>query len=381
MRNLTKIVSICLVFSILLGGALLPALAEASIFSSLFGDQAYADVYSLDGIDSTKNSQTLELLQANVSSASVVQDQITKTDKSKDTKKDPKDLPNKIDQNANVNIVSDNAIAPATGPMGVSDGKDIGGISPDEVSVYVVRKGDSIGAIADMFGVSINTILSVNDIKKGDKLKEGDVLLILPISGVKHLVKKGETLQSIAKSYRASVDDIVFYNDIEANTKLSIGDELMIPGGEISDDTTSSSKPTSKNSPVVSSSLKIIAGYFINPVPEYKRKSQGLHGPGNRGIDLAAPIGTRIVASASGRVSLARNGYNGGYGNMVIIEHPNGTRTLYAHMSKLGTQTGAQVSQGEVIGYVGSTGRSTGPHLHFEVFNARNPGADWSWAK
>ncbi|MFA5827200.1 MAG: M23 family metallopeptidase, partial [Candidatus Paceibacterota bacterium] len=117
-----------------------------------------------------------------------------------------------------------------------------------------------------------------------------------------------------------------------------------------------------------------VAGYFINPVPAYARRSQGLHGPGNRGVDLAAPTGTPILASASGTVLLARKGWNGAYGNMIIINHPNGTKTLYAHLSKIATSTGDYVSQGEVIGYVGSTGRSTGPHLHFEVFNARNPG-------
>ena len=109
-------------------------------------------------------------------------------------------------------------------------------------------------------------------------------------------------------------------------------------------------------------------------------KTQGLHGPGNRGIDIGAPKGTPIYASAPGRVLIAKTGWSGGYGNMVIVEHPNGTKTLYAHMTKLGTKTGAEVARGEIIGYVGSTGRSTGPHLHFEVFNARNPGTDWSWA-
>ncbi|KKS58388.1 MAG: Peptidoglycan-binding LysM [Candidatus Nomurabacteria bacterium GW2011_GWF1_42_40] len=137
---------------------------------------------------------------------------------------------------------------------------------------------------------------------------------------------------------------------------------------------------TPKKSNTIQSTLKNIAGYFINPVPEFKRKSQGLHGPGMRGIDLAAPTGTRILASAPGTVIFARLGYNGGYGNMVTIQHPNGTKTLYAHMSRIATKVGARVERGELIGYVGSTGRSTGPHLHFEVFGARNPGADWSWA-
>jgi len=96
-------------------------------------------------------------------------------------------------------------------------------------------------------------------------------------------------------------------------------------------------------------------------------------------VDLAIKTGTPIRASAAGKVTLARNGYNGGYGNLVVISHPNGTETLYAHQSKIATTTGVQVYQGEVIGYVGSTGRSTGPHLHFEVHGARNPGVDGSW--
>ena len=124
----------------------------------------------------------------------------------------------------------------------------------------------------------------------------------------------------------------------------------------------------------IKTTLKTLVGYFINPVPGYKRISQRLHG--NNGVDLAAPTGTEIVASASGTVLLARNGYNGGYGNMVIIKHPNGTQTLYAHQSKITTSTGDRVSQGQTIGYVGSTGRSTGPHLHYEIHGARNNALD-----
>ncbi len=122
--------------------------------------------------------------------------------------------------------------------------------------------------------------------------------------------------------------------------------------------------------------LKSLAGYFIDPVPGY-RLSQGIHD--NNAVDLAIGKGTPIHAAAAGRVLLARNGYNGGFGNVVIISHPNGTETLYAHQSKIATHTGDTVYQGQVIGYVGSTGHSTGPHLHFEVHGARNPGADGSW--
>ena len=344
-----------------------PAQAQAGFFSSFLGDEVYAQTDQVFPAPSNNNSQTISLLQANVSSASILQD--------KSSKKDGQ----KSNDEADTNIVSDNALLPTTSVKGILGGIGAGEFSFDDISVYVVRKGDSLSEIAKMFDVSVNTILWANDMKKGDKLIEGDTLFILPISGVKHIVTKGQTLASLAKIYKVDISTITSFNGISSDDKLAVGDELIIPDAEMPNDDVPN-KPNSKNY-YATGTLKNIQGYFINPVPELKRKSQGLHGPGNRGIDLAAPTGTKIYASAPGKVLLARNGYNGGYGNMVIIEHPNGTKTLYGHLSKLGTRTGAQVERGEVIGYVGNTGRSTGPHLHFEVFNAKNPGSDWTWAK
>ena len=353
--------------------AIPPQQVQAGFFSSIFGDEVYADTETVEETQSNQNSQTLALLQANVSFASIFKD---KNDKKKD----------QIDENTNINIISDNALLSVGGPMGMSDGTGSLDFSFDQTSVYVVRKGDSLSAIAEMFDVSVNTILAANDMKKGDKLAEGDVLFILPISGLEHTVTKGQTLKSIAKLYKADVSDIAFYNGIAQDAKLAIGDELMIPGGEMADE--GGDKPAPNLSSAVSRDknyydthpIQNLVGYFVNPLPT-GRKTQGLHGPGHRGIDIGAPKSTPIYASASGTVLIARTGWSGGYGNMVIIQHPNGTKTLYAHMTKLGTHTGASVSRGEIIGYVGSTGRSTGPHLHFEVFNAKNPGADWSWAQ
>jgi LysM repeat protein len=345
---------------------------EAGLFSSILGGQVYAET-NLDSLGknttSEGNSQNIMLLQANVTSASVFQNKNIEKDKYTDSTQSAKA------------IVSDNALVPTVGVLSSTGGVEISEeASIDDISVYVIRKGDSLSQIAEMFDVSVNTILWANDMKKGQKLTEGDLLFILPVSGVKHIVAKGQTLKGIANLYKVDVDVITSFNGISVGDPLVVGDELIIPEGEISDDSTPSTPKKSNNSGVYATGkLKNILNYFINPVPELKRKSQGPHGNGNRGIDLAAPTGTRILASASGQVLLARLGYNGGYGNMVIIQHPNGTKTLYAHMSKITTKTGAQVEQGEVIGNVGSTGRSTGPHLHFEVFNARNPGADWTW--
>jgi LysM repeat protein len=289
-----------------------------------------------------------------------------------------------IDPNTSVNTL-DNALLPVTSHISVPGETEAGSSYSDQISVYVVRKGDSISQIAEMFGVSVQTILAANDMKKTDKLVEGNVLFILPISGIEHTITKGQTLQTIAKLYKVDVSDITQFNGITEDAVLAIGDKIMIPGGEMMDE--GGDKPASNlgssiaidKNYYITHPIQNLTGYFINPVPT-GHKTQGLHGPGYRGIDIGAPKGTPIYASAAGTVYFARTGWNGGYGNLVIVNHPNGTRTLYAHMTKLGTYTGKSVAQGEVIGYVGSTGHSTGPHIHFEVFSAKNPGSDWSWA-
>jgi murein DD-endopeptidase MepM/ murein hydrolase activator NlpD len=352
---------------------------EASFLSSILGTKASAQSPdSLDSIDASKNSQNMPILQANVSVAPILEEKQDKKDNNGDDAEE-------VNSDADISV-SDNALSPETNHLSTPT-DNIDGDYSDQISVYVIRKGDSISQIADMFGVSAQTILAANNMKKGDKLVEGDVLFILPVSGIEHTVAKGETISSIAKIYKIDPSDIAQFNGITEDSKLTIGDKILIPGGDLMVD-----EGSDKPSPNLGSSeakdenyykshpLPDLAGYFINPLPT-GHKTQGLHGPGHRGIDIGAPIGTPIYASASGVVSLAHPGWSGGYGNMVIINHPNGTKTLYAHMSKIGTYTGANVSQGDVIGYVGSTGHSTGPHLHFEVFNAKNPGADWSWAK
>ncbi len=349
-----------------------PFLARADFISFILGSEVSADVTdSLTSGTTDKNSQNMALLQANTSSIPVLQD---KNDKKDDIKTED-----------SVNIMSENALLPATSHVSIPGETDIGNSYSDQISVYVVRKGDSLSQIADMFGVSVKTILASNSMKKNDKIKEGDVLFILPVSGLEHAVTKGQTLKSIAKIYKVDVSDIAEFNGITEDTKLAVGDKLLIPGGEMMDE--GGDKPASNLGSSVARDknyydahpIRSLSGYFINPVPT-GHKTQGLHGPGNRGIDIGAPKGTPIYAAASGTVFFARMGWNGGYGNLVMIDHPNGTRTLYAHQTKIATHIGDTVKQGEIIGYVGSTGHSTGPHVHFEVFNAKNPGSDWSWA-
>jgi murein DD-endopeptidase MepM/ murein hydrolase activator NlpD len=188
----------------------------------------------------------------------------------------------------------------------------------------------------------------------------------LPISGVRHTVAKGDTLQSIAKKYKADAAEIAQYNHLADNAKFAVGDIVIVPDGEIA-------LPPSAGRPA---SLRgtggpVYEGYYLRPILS-GRRTQGLHG--YNGIDLASYSGAPIIAAAAGEVIIARSGgWNGGYGNYIVISHQNGTQTLYGHLSALAVTAGKSVVRGEIIGYMGSTGRSTGTHLHFEVRGAKNP--------
>lgn len=236
---------------------------------------------------------------------------------------------------------------------------------PKDISVYTVREGDSLGEIAEMFDISPNTIRWANDIDVKGAIKPGQELLILPISGVKHKVQKGETFATIAKKYGGDAREISLFNGIEENADLLVGTEIIIPNGEISAPTPT--KTTSKPSSGSSNSSVSGSDYYVKPTKKGVR-TQGPH-DSYRAIDVGAPVGTPIYAMASGTVLAAKSplNWNGGYGGLIIIQHNNGTQTLYAHLSKLNVSSGAKVTQGQVIGEMGSTGRSTGPHLHFEI--------------
>ena len=239
-------------------------------------------------------------------------------------------------------------------------------LQSDQISTYVVREGDTLSEIADMFGVSPNTIRWTNQIRYNNVIRVGQKLIILPISGVKYEVKKGDTLAKIAKTLKADAQEIADYNKIAIDADLTIGDELIIPNGT---DVVFVADQVGRSS-LTKTYAKDVSGYFSHPLSGAK-KTQGLHG--HNGYDFGAPTGTSVRAAASGEVVIARAGYNGGYGNYVAISHSNGTQTLYAHLNTIGVQAGDWVSQGQTIGTVGSTGRSTGPHLHFEVRGGKNP--------
>ncbi len=268
-----------------------------------------------------------------------------------------------------ITIVDDSALVPEEGPSGTL--ADIEKPKSAIISIHVVHEGDTIASIAKLYDVSPNTILWANDLPKGTKLKVGQTLTILPVTGVKYTVKKADTLDSIVKKYGGDKIEIMNRNGLESE-KLAAGTEIIIPDGEIATPAPTKKLPTSNIAKSTSRGTSIQVGYYRAPLSSYT-ETQGIHG--YNGVDLAAPVGTPIMASAEGDVIVAKSGgYNGGYGSYVVVQHDNGSQTLYAHMSRVSTYAGEHVSSGSVIGYVGSTGKSTGAHLHFEIRNGiRNP--------
>jgi LysM repeat protein len=270
----------------------------------------------------------------------------------------------------NLQTSGDKALLAYTGPSGTI--ADVASTTPsDRISVYVVRTGDTLSEIASMFNVSINTIIWANDLSGARDVHPGDTLIILPVSGLEHKIAKGDTLKSLAKKYGGDADEIAQFNGLDSGAPLAVGTTIIIPGGELSVPTAAPRSGTAPQ-PYQGGGGSVQNGYYSNPIPG-GLVTQGIHGW--NGIDIGAARGTPIHAAANGTVIIARNNgaWNGGYGNYVVITHSNGSQTLYAHMSSVAAYAGQSVTSGQVIGYVGRTGKATGFHLHFEVRGAANP--------
>ncbi|PKL72328.1 hypothetical protein CVV26_02070 [Candidatus Kuenenbacteria bacterium HGW-Kuenenbacteria-1] len=233
---------------------------------------------------------------------------------------------------------------------------------------YIVKAGDVISGIAKKFNISTNTILWENNLSERSLIKPGDELVILPVTGVVHTVGKGENLGKIAKKYNINETEILAINEL-TNDSLKINQKIIIPGGEKHFPLIFAKKVAINKKwvpPVLGKfiSSKIKAG-FIWPTSSY-RITQYYHW-GHPGIDIGGKNhSSPIYASADGVVASAIYS-NRGYGRHIIINNGNNTTTLYGHMSEFYVKRGERVEKGQVIGLLGSTGRSTGPHLHFEI--------------
>ena len=253
-----------------------------------------------------------------------------------------------------------------------------------EVITYTVQTGDNIFFIADRFKLDYTTIVWSNmETLQGAPwlIQPGLTLSIPPVDGAYHTVMEGETVASLAEQYKVSAT--AFYNvwnDVEPGAPLAEGRLLVIPDG-VGEDFDLEPPPPEPSAPAVGAASgswgycgdTAVAGYgangwFILPTGSYAVSGWTFHdprNPGHIGLDYRCSLGDPIYASDAGVVVWA--GWNGGYGNLVRVRHGNGFETYYAHFSAYAVGCGDPVYQGQVVGYCGTTGWSTGPHLHYEI--------------
>jgi murein DD-endopeptidase MepM/ murein hydrolase activator NlpD len=242
---------------------------------------------------------------------------------------------------------------------------------------HIVSAGESLASLAEFYGIAPETIQWANSVEKGKTIHPGQELLILPVDGVLHTVRSGQNLLNIAALYEVSVEEVVRQNQLKSSVVVP-GQQLIVPGG----------------TPLIERASRIAALPGVGkaedsrprPVPAPLRAipppSPGIFQfpcdciytqyftPSHYGVDLSSPGGGPIFAAADGTVTRASYGWNGGYGNVIEIDHGNGLVTLYAHNQTLHVREGTKVKRGEVIATMGRSGRvfgKTGVHLHFEV--------------
>lgn len=224
---------------------------------------------------------------------------------------------------------------------------------------YKVSAGDSISSITKKFGLSnISTLIALNDIENVRSLRAGQKLKIPSQDGLVHKVQSGESLNALSVKYHVSVEEILDANDLTSDT-LAKGVNLFIPGAKMN----------------AAALKKAMGELFVCPITAGWRLTS-YFGPrkdpfsgaasNHTGIDMACAQGTPIRAAMSGTV--AKAGWSNVFGNYIIINHGNGYQSLYAHMLKITVKAGQSVDQNTKVGLVGSTGYSTGPHLHFTVY-------------
>jgi len=229
---------------------------------------------------------------------------------------------------------------------------------------HTVEAGDTVSSIAQKFGLKSSTILWSNNLSSYSYIRPGDILTILPTDGISYKIKSGDTVSKIAKKYGTEEEKIIGFNKLVDATDIAIGETIIVPDGKIA--------------PVYTSTRRTWApSTSYKPAPSGQRSSGKMLWPTNgrvitqyynwrhTGLDIDGNYSSPLYASESGTVESV--GWLGGYGLQILINHGNGTKTRYAHASKIFVSNGQKVSRGETIAMMGTTGRSTGTHIHFEV--------------
>jgi murein DD-endopeptidase MepM/ murein hydrolase activator NlpD len=258
-----------------------------------------------------------------------------------------------------------------------------------DVISYTIQAGDTMFGIAQQFNLQPESILWANPELKDnpDLLSVGMEIAVLPVDGVLHTAQKGDTLDSLAKKYKVTPEAIAsaVWNNLIPGQELPVGKSIIVPGGKremVVWQLPAANKPAPATTGVggwsnagqcLNVSAKTVGtGKFVWPANSHW-VSGNPYAWWHRGIDFAGNLGDPVYAADAGTVLWA--GPNSwGYGNMILLDHGNGWQTLYAHLSQIYVRCGQQIVKGATIGAIGSTGRSTGPHLHFETrFNGDLP--------
>mgnify|MGYP002713051651 CR=1 FL=1 len=265
-----------------------------------------------------------------------------------------------------LHVVSDTSLAPDPNPRTYT-----AKMPSHNFQVHVVTDFDTPNSIAEQYGISSETLIGGNPqmSRESNLLQTGAELIILPIDGVLHTVAPGETLESIAELYEVSVADIVNYesNNLEEPfLRLVPEAQLVIPGASVGQFYFTAPKSVN-NSGGAQEWAVVGTGTYIWPISG--RCITQFYGGFHAGLDVSSKEGAAAYASDTGTVTYAS--YAAGvyydYGNLIVINHGNGFETFYAHLSGINVYPGQIVNQGDLIGYTGNTGRSSGPHIHFEI--------------
>jgi len=272
-----------------------------------------------------------------------------------------------------IDVVDGIALRSTTSPLGDADGS-VWVHTQGQIAKYLVRPGDTVNHIAEMYDVSSRTIREHNNIS--GVIRAGDIIEILPVDGVAHTVYENDTIDALAKKYTVEAEHIRQYNNMR--TALVVGETVIIPR-EYDGQGTHHDERAGKNSTPQQRAESYDIGEYIYPcdcivtqgygTSAFARRSGYYDQDHHDGVDFSSSIGTGtpIVAVAAGKVTKVKTGYNGGYGNYIVIKHDSGSESLYAHNDSNAVAVGQRVEQGQIIASMGTTGRVTGPHVHFEL--------------
>lgn len=245
------------------------------------------------------------------------------------------------------------------------------------VTAYVVQNGDTLWSIANRFNLDLDTIIGSNKLSNVNMLKLGITLRIPNQDGIFVSANKSDTVSKLADKYGSTKESVIIANSLGKNPVLKVGQEIFLPGAKVVAVIESGSRRSrmrvTTNKFTESSSRRFrwpVIGK-ISSTFGWRRSPFGKRRVFHSGLDIRAPRGRGISAAGSGVV--VHSGWMGGYGKTIVIAHSGGISTLYGHCSSLIARRGERVNTGEIIARVGSTGRSTGNHLHFEVRRGGTP--------